>query len=60
MKKLIKGLLVKKQINYYLFLLSKELENNLSYQKYFERDFILKTIKKGLTYVGPGDGEPYF
>jgi len=20
----------------------------------------LKTIKKGLTYVGPGDGEPYF
>ncbi|GIR04362.1 MAG: hypothetical protein CM15mP15_1010 [Prochlorococcus sp.] len=20
----------------------------------------LKNIKKGLTYVGPGDGEPYF
>jgi len=20
----------------------------------------LETIKKGLTYVGPGDGEPYF
>jgi len=24
------------------------------------KETLFKTIKKGLTYVGPGDGEPYF
>ena len=25
-----------------------------------EKPYLKKTKKKGLTYVGPGDGEPYF
>ena len=34
--------------------------NNSFYQIIILKRPCLKTIKKGLTYVGPGDGEPYF
>ena len=40
--------------------MAKWLMNNSFIQIIILKRPYLKTIKKGLTYVGPGDGEPYF
>ena len=53
------GLLVNK-INLLLLFNNKRIKNNTFYQNIILKRPYLKTIKKGLTYVWPGDGEPYF
>ena len=50
----------KLKINYLLSLFVIKVVNELLVLFNNTFKLYLKTIKKGLTYVGPGDGEPYF